>query len=322
MDHITLLVLADPGEPELQMLQRLPKSTEVVIGNRFEDLEPAVPSADILFCWFGKRELMKKILRQAARVRWIHSLTAGMDNVLFPALVESRVPLTNSRGAFSQSLGEFAIGAVLFFAKDFRRMVRSQAAAVWEPFDVEQVRGQTLGIVGYGDIGRAIAERAKGLGMKILALRRRPELSRDDPFADELVPAENKLELMKRSDYLAVSAPLTKETRAMIGEAEFKAMKHTAVVINVGRGPVIDERALIEALKARRIRGAALDVFDAEPLPAGHPFFALDNLLLSPHCADHTPGWIAEAMEIFLDNFNRFQNGVALRNVVDKKLGY
>src|SRR5216117_3005545 len=322
MDHITLLVLADPGEPELQMLQRLPKSTEVVIGNRFEDLEPAVPSADILFCWFGKRELMKKILRQAARVRWIHSLTAGMDNVLFPALVESRVPLTNSRGAFSQSLGEFAIGAVLFFAKDFRRMVRSQSAGAWEPFDVDDVSRQTLGIVGYGDIGRAIAQRARPFGMKVLALRRHPERSPDDPFVDGVLPLDRKLDLVRRSDYVAVAAPLTKETRGLIGPAEFAAMKSAAVVINVGRGPVIDEGAMIQALSEKRIRGAGLDVFDAEPLPAGHPFYSMENVLLSPHCADHTRGWLEPAMEIFLDNFERFRKGQPLRNVVDKKLGY
>ena len=108
----------------------------------------------------------------------------------------------------------------------------------------------------------------------------------------------------------------------MIGEAEIRAMKSTAVVINVGRGPVLAEKALVKALKERTIRGAALDVFDVEPLPAGHPYFKLDNLLLSPHCADHTPGWIEGAIEIFLDNFERFRNGAALRNVVDKRLGY
>ncbi len=322
MNDITLLVLADPLEPKLQMLRRLPKSTRVVIGNRLEDFEQVAPFAEVIFCWFGTRELLKKIWRIASRIRWVHSLTAGLDSVLFPALMESPVPLTNSRGAFSQSLGEFTIAALLFFAKDFRRMLRNQAAGVWEPFDVEEVRRQTLGIVGYGDIGRAIAERAKGLGMYVLALRRRPELFRSDPFVDELVPLEKKLDLMRRSDYVAVCAPLTEETRGMIGDPEFQAMKNTAVILNIGRGPVIDEVAMTRALEDKRIRGAALDVFDVEPLPAGHPFFKMENVLLSPHCADHTPGWLEDAVEIFLDNFERFQNGAPLRNLVDKKLGY
>jgi phosphoglycerate dehydrogenase-like enzyme len=322
MDEVTLLVLADPAQPELQMLQRLPKSTRVITGNRYSDLAAAAPSADVLFSWFGNKELMKKLWPLASRLVWVHSLTAGLDAVLFPELVESPVPLTNSRGAFSQTLGEFVIASILFFAKDLRRMVRNQAAGAWAPFDVEEVRRQTLGVVGYGDIGRAIAQRAKGLGMKVLALRRRPEPSASDPFVDEFVPPGNKLDLLRRSDYVAIAAPLTEETRGMIGEAEIRAMKSTAVVINVGRGPVILERALVKALEEGTIRGAALDVFNVEPLPAGHPFFKLDNLLLSPHCADHTSGWIEGAIEIFLGNFERFRKGEALRNVVDKKLGY
>jgi len=158
--------------------------------------------------------------------------------------------------------------------------------------------------------------------MKVLALRRHPERSPDDPFVDEVLPLDRKLDLVRRSDYVAVAAPLTKETRGLIGPAEFAAMKSAAVVINVGRGPVIDEGAMIQALSEKRIRGAALDVFDAEPLPAGHPFYSMENVLLSPHCADHTRGWLEPAMEIFLDNFERFRKGQPLRNVVDKKLGY
>jgi len=322
MEHVTLLVLADPSEPELKMLRRLPESVTVVIGGSVEALERAAPAADVLFCWFGKRNLLKQIWKIAPHVRWVHSVAAGLDSVLFPELVESSVPVTNSRGAFSSSLGEFVIGAVLFFAKDFRRMIRNQAAGVWEPFDVDDVSRQTLGIVGYGDIGRAIAQRARPFGMKVLALRRHPERSPDDPFVDEVLPLDRKLDLVRRSDYVAVAAPLTKETRGLIGPAEFAAMKSAAVVINVGRGPVIDEGAMIQALSEKRIRGAALDVFDAEPLPAGHPFYSMENVLLSPHCADHTRGWLEQPMEIFLDNFERFRKGQPLRNVVDKKLGY
>ena len=322
MEHITLLVLADPSEPELKMLRCLPESVTVVIGESVEALERAAPAADVLFCWFGKRNLLKQIWKIAPRVRWVHSFTVGLDNILFPELVEGSVPVTNSRGAFSSSLGEFAIGAVLFFAKDFRRMIRNQAAGVWGPFDVDEVSRQTLGIVGYGDIGRAIAQRAAPFGMRVLALRRHPERSPGDPFVDEVFPLNRKLDLVQRSDYVAVAAPLTKDTRGLIGAAEFTAMKSTAVVINVGRGPVIDEQAMLRALSEKRIRGAALDVFETEPLPAGHPFYSMENVLLSPHCADHTPGWLEQAMEIFLDNFERFRNGEPLRNVVDKKLGY
>jgi phosphoglycerate dehydrogenase-like enzyme len=232
------------------------------------------------------------------------------------------VPLTNARGAFSDALAEFAIGAVLYFAKDFRRLVRSQMAGVWEQFDVTEIRGQSLGIVGYGDIGQAVAWRAAALGMKVLAQRRRPELSREDPNVARVFGSEQKLEFLAQCDYVVVTVPLTPESRGIIGEREFEAMKPGAVLINLGRGPVVAEPALIRALERKRIRGAALDVFEVEPLPAGHPFYKLENVLLSPHSADHTPDWKERTMRLFLENFERFRRGEPLRNVVNKKLGY
>lgn len=322
MDCITILVLADPAERALGMLETLPDNTSIAVGQHLESFSTLAPSADVILHWSGKRELLERVWQIAPRVRWVHSRAAGLDNLLFPALVESLVPLTNGSGVFSQSLGEFVLGAILFFAKDFRRMVRSQAAGVWDPFDVEEIRGQTVGIVGYGDIGRAVAKRAHAMEMKVLGLRRRPELSREDPFVDTVLPLERKHELMARSDYVVVVAPLTPDTRGMISEAELGVMKSSAVLMNIGRGPVVDESALIRALEEKRIRGAALDVFHTEPLPAGHPFFRLDNVLLSPHCADHTSDWLEQAMQFFLDNLERFRRGEPLRNVVNKALGY
>jgi phosphoglycerate dehydrogenase-like enzyme len=242
--------------------------------------------------------------------------------MLFPALVDSPVLLTNARGAFSDALGEFAIGAVLFFAKDFRRLVRSQAAGVWDPFDAVEIRGQSLGIFGYGDVGRAVASRAHALGMKVLALRRRPELSREDPYVAQIFSPDQKHQMLAQSDYVVVTMPLTPESRGLIGEREIEALKPGAVLINIGRGPVVEEAALIRALERKRIRGAALDVFDVEPLPPGHPFYRLDNVLLSPHSADNTTGWKERSMQVFLENFERFQRGEPLVNVVNKKLGY
>ena len=176
--------------------------------------------------------------------------------------------------------------------------------------------------MGYGDIGRAVAERARALGLRVLALRRRPELSRGDPLVDEALGEERLLELMARSDDVVVATPLTPQTRGLVGRAAIAALPPTAVVVNVGRGPVIDETALVEALAASRLRGAALDVFETEPLPAGHPLWSLPNVLVSPHCADHVPGWIEAAMRAFLDELERFRRGEPLRNVVDKKRGY
>ena len=235
---------------------------------------------------------------------------------------DSPALLTNSSGVYSRSLGEFVAAAVLFFAKDFHRMKRNQAAGLWEQFDVEEAHGKTMGIVGYGDIGRAAAKLAKALGMRVIALRRRPEKSEGDDLVDETLGADQLVQLMGRSDYVVVAAPLTAETRGLVSAIAIAAMKPTGVLISVGRGAVVDEAALAAALRSQFIRGAALDVFDQEPLPAGHPFYGMENLLLSPHCADHTQTWIDDAMLFFTENLQRFLRGEPLKNVVEKRLGY
>jgi len=322
MDNITLLVLANPNDRELALLEGLPKSTTIAVGSDIEAFKRAAPEAQIILNWTGSRKLLEQVWAIAPNVKWVHSKSAGLDSTLFPALVESPIPLTNGSGVFSQSLGEFVVGAALFFAKDFRRLIRNQMAGVWKQDDVEELGKQTMGIVGYGDIGHACAKRAHALGMRVLGLRRRPEFSKGDPYIDGIYPFEGLLELVPQCDYVVAAAPLAAGTRHMIGDAAFKAMKKTAVVMNVGRGPVIDEEALIRALESGRIRGAALDVFENEPLPAGHPFFKMENVLLSPHCTDHTTTWLDDAMRFFLEQYERFASGEPLKNVVDKKAGY
>src|SRR5260370_15923243 len=174
MDNNTILVLSDPPDRQLAMLDRLPDSTSIAVGNNVEAFERLAPEAQGIFNWSGSRHLVQQVWKVAPRVKWIHSRAAGLDSLLFQELVESNALLTNGSGVFSQSLGEFVIASALFFAKDFRRMMRNQAAGIWAPFDVEEVAGQTMGIVGYGDIGRACSRRAHAMGMKVLALRRRP----------------------------------------------------------------------------------------------------------------------------------------------------
>jgi phosphoglycerate dehydrogenase-like enzyme len=322
MDNSTVVVLANPTDPELGMLEQLPPETTIAVGNSPEAFARTAPEADVILNWSGSGDLLRRVFSMCPHVRWVHARSAGLDNVLFPELVESPVPLTNGSGVFSPPLGEFALGAMLFFAKDFRRMIRSQEAGVWDQFDMPEISGQTVGIIGYGDIGRAVACRVRPLGMHVLAVKRHVPVYSMDPLVDKLYAPDDRLEMIRRSDYIVASAPLTPETRGMIGEAEFAAMKNDAVVINIGRGPVIDETAMVRALQEHRIKGAALDVFDTEPLPQGHPLYKLDNVLLSPHCADHTPDWLERGMRFFLEQFERFRKGEPLMNVVDKKLGY
>jgi phosphoglycerate dehydrogenase-like enzyme len=319
---ITLLVLSDPADRTLAMLESLPEDTTIAAGNSIEAFESVAPRADVILNWSGSRQLLEQVWKISPQVRWLHSKSAGLEHVLFPDLISSDVPLTNARGVFSRPLAEFVMAAILHFAKDLRRMVRSQVACFWDPFDVQEVHGKAIALVGYGDIGRTAARYAHGLGMRVTVLRRRPELAGADDIVEQVFPIERKRELLAGADYVVVATPLTPETRGLIGEEELRAMKETAVLINIGRGPVVDEAALVCALEENWIRGAALDVFDEEPLPAGHPLYALENVLLSPHCADHTPDWQERTMRLFLENFERFRNGEPLRNVVKKEQGY
>jgi phosphoglycerate dehydrogenase-like enzyme len=315
-------VLSDPTDRYLSYLERLPEDTTIAVGDRPEAFHRTAADADVILIWGGSLALLRQVWAMAPHVKWIHSRAAGLDSVLFPELVASPVPVTNGRGVFSQSLGEFALGAILYFAKDFRRMIRNQMAGRWEQFDIDEIQFQTVGIVGYGDIGRACAQRCKALGMRVLAVRRRPELSDGDAFVDQVYGFDGLQEMLPQCDYVIASAPLTAQTKGMLSTAQFQAMKPSAVLINVGRGPVVDEQALVAALESGTIRGAGLDVFEVEPLPEGHPFYRMEQVLLSPHCADHTRDWLDQAILFFLRNFKRYAEGEPLLNVVDKVNGY
>jgi phosphoglycerate dehydrogenase-like enzyme len=322
MSEITLLVLTVPGDKNIPFLAELRQKATIVIGDSPRDFAGA-GKAEIILNWSGGLALLRDVFLMSRRLRWIHSRSAGLEQGLFRELIDSEVILTNAGGVFSPSLGEFALAAILYFAKDFRRMIRNQTAGVWEQFDVSMISGQTVGIVGYGSIGSAVAVRARALDMRVLGLKRRATRgSEKDSLVDEFYGPEQILEMLSRCDYVVVSLPLTEQTTGLIGTPEFAVMKKNAVIINIGRGPTIDETAMIKALTEDRIRGAALDVFDREPLPQGHPFYSLENVLLSPHCADHTPDWLDNSMRFFLTQLDRFKRGDALLNVIDKKSGY
>jgi phosphoglycerate dehydrogenase-like enzyme len=323
MPSPTVLVLARPDSPHLKVLERLPGDMRIIVSNDLERLREAAPEADVMLVGdFESVRLLRAVYPLATRLRWLHSLSAGLDGVLTPEIVASPVPMTNGRGMFSVPLSEWAVGAIVYFAFDFRRLIRQQEEGRWERFSPDGVAGRTLGIAGYGEIGAAIARRIRPFGVKILALRRKPERSAGDPLVDAAYRPEQLREMLALSDFVVVATPLTEATRGWIGAAEIAAMKPSAVIINVGRGAVIDEAALIAALASGKIRGAALDVFATEPLPAGHPFFRMKNVLISPHCADWTPGFKEHALEAFLENFERFQKGEPFQNLVDKRAGY
>ncbi len=318
----TILVLGSPTASHLALLRRLPENTRVIIGESFEDFEEFAAEAQVVLLAGSYAGLMRTLWPRLRKLQWVHSLWAGLESNLFQELVESTAILTNGRGVFARSLGEFALAGMLHFAKNLARMKAQQANKRWEVFDIEELFGHTLGVVGYGAIGRVAAERAQAFGMRVLALRRHPENCADDPLVDRAYRPSQLNTLLAQSDYVLVATPLTPETRGLIGAPAFAVMKPSAVLINLGRGPVVVEEQLVLALREHRIRGAVLDVFDQEPLPPGHPLWGLENVLLSPHTADHTETWLQDAVELFLENYRRFAAGEPLLNVTDKRLGY
>jgi phosphoglycerate dehydrogenase-like enzyme len=322
MSENTVLIASKSSGPKKDLLAPMQQDARIVVGNTLEDFGDALAEATVLLNWSASREFLREIFLAAPKLRWVHSRNAGLDSMLFPELVESSVPLTNGSGVFSPSLGEFALLAMLYFAKDVPRLRRQQSEGAWKPFDMLPIAGKTVGIVGYGDIGREVATRANAMGMKVLALKRHPPAGSDRGPVDEFYKSGNLLEMLAKSDYVVVSAPLTSETHHMIGAQAFAAMPEDAIVINVGRGPVIDEAAMIAALEAGQIKGAGLDVFEHEALPADSPLYKMENVLLSPHCADNHAEWLDDAIRFFVAQYERFRKGGPLKNIVDKKLGY
>jgi phosphoglycerate dehydrogenase-like enzyme len=326
MSKTKLLVISPPDHYALRGLRQLYDRCDISVSNDQMELEKLAPETDvILFTGMsGARVNFPNVWKHARCVRWIHSLSAGMDKVLFPELVDSSIPVTNARGVFKRSLAEFAVLGILFHTKRVRRLIDSQRECKWDDFYVGFADKRVMGIVGYGEIGRECALLAKGLGLKIHAFRRNPHKSSGDPLLDRIFGPGELQEMLTGIDVLLCSAPLTPETHHIIGEAQFNVMKRTAIIVNVGRGPVIHEAALVRALQNKTIAGASLDVFEHEPLPESSALWSMDNVLLSPHCTDHTddPDWLDLSMQVFVDNFIRFQNGDPLENVVDKKAGY
>src|SRR3954449_764277 len=212
MENNTVLVLANPTEPQLALLEKLPPRTNIAVGNTLEAFERAAPDANVIYNWSLSGDILRQVFRLCPRVQWVHSRAAGLDNVLFPELVESPVPLTNGSGVFSPSLGEFALAAILYFAKDLRRMIRNQEAGRWEPFDIVEVTGQTVGIVGYGDIGRAVATRVRSMGMRVLAVKRHgPSLYNVDPLVQQVYGPAERIEMISQCDYIVAGGPPTEE---------------------------------------------------------------------------------------------------------------
>lgn len=271
--------------------------------------------------WVAGKEFAR-IVRQGPQVRWLHTASAGVDHVLTSDVrAKAGLTVTDSGPAFEIAISEFVFAWMLLVARGLPMLMANQREHRWQPVPQFELHGKTLGIIGLGPIGRGTAARAKAFGMRTLGLRRNP--TPVDGVDELLTAAEGLARLLAESDFLTVAAALTGETRALIGAEGLARMKSTAWLINIARGGLVDEPALIAALQSGQIAGACLDVFAQEPLPTDSPLWNLPNVYIAPHNSPGgDPNLHARQKEIFLDNLARFARGEALRNVVDPTRGY
>jgi phosphoglycerate dehydrogenase-like enzyme len=285
-----------------------------------EDLVSALPGADVLLVWDFRSHALATAWPVAGSLRWVHASSAGVNHVLSDQMVASEVVVTNSRGIFDEPMAEYVLALALCLAKDLPTTLRLQQERRWRHRETERLGGRHALVAGTGPIGRAIGRKLTAAGMTVTGVGRRARES--DPDLGSVLPMERLADGLAAADYVVLAAPLTDLTRGMIDAAALSAMRPHARLVNVGRGPLVVEDDLVEALTAGRIAAAALDVFADEPLPETSPLWAMPNVVVSPHMSGDVVGWRSELVALFHDNLTRYLDGRPLRNVVDKQHGY
>ncbi len=302
--------------------QRYPEMTVVHLTD-YERLEEEISAADILVGF----SLRPEQFAAAKKLKWLHCLAAGVSQLMYPELRQSAVIITNARHVHAPAMAEHTLGLMLALARRFPSAFRYQQQHHWaqqeiwdeQPHPME-LRGRTLTIVGYGAIGKALGERARALGMRILAVKR--DITHGGEGAEAVFPADKLTEALAEADFVVLALPETPETKHMFAAEQFAAMKPTAYFLNIARSSLVDAAALLEALRTKRIAGAAIDVTDSEPLPPESPLWELDNLIITPHLSALSERLWHRHAALLLDNLDRFFAGHALLNVVDKQRGY
>lgn len=286
-------------------------------------LESALAETEVLYSFLPSPEQSRTLLARAPRLRWVQTGGAGVDRLDLEALRDRQVMVTNSSGVHATPIGEYVLMIMLMLAKKAHHLLRAQAERRWARLTPSELKGATVGIVGMGHIGTEVARLAKAVGCRVLAIRRSAAGRRSgEAPVDELLPPSGLTYLLSESDYVVLAVPLTEETRHLIGGDELRAMKPTAVLINISRGPVVDEGALVQALKEGWIGGAGLDVFEREPLPEDSELWGMENVVLTPHISGGTQIYFERALPIFCENLRRYLDGRPLVNLVDTERGY
>jgi phosphoglycerate dehydrogenase-like enzyme len=289
-----------------------------------EAIRTHLPAADVAFTPFVDRDLFPSL----TRLRWVQSPAVGVGSLLFPDMLASPVVLTSARGIRARAIAEHVIGATIALARQFPAVLRFQVAHQWGQDSLEGkstsimgIHGRRMGIVGLGSIGMEIARLAAALGMRVSGIRRNPSAAAPDGV-DKVFAPERLGDLLATSDVVVLAAPSTTATRGLVGRREVAAMKRGAFLVNISRGQLVEDDAIVEGLRSGQIGGAALDVFTHEPLDAASPYWDLPNVIVTPHTSGAMQDYWTPLVALFSENLRRFERGDSLLNVVDKASGY
>jgi D-2-hydroxyacid dehydrogenase (NADP+) len=283
-----------------------------------EKMAPLLACAEVIYGLM----LPKDLPARAPNLKWVQMMSAGVDRLVQTEIWRSPVLITGVSGIHATPISEFVILEMLMFAKQAALFMGLKKKRDWKRFPVTVLRSRTIGIVGLGSIGREVARLAKAFGMTVVATRRSIKNAGRARYVDTLLPAARLNRLLSESDFVVIAAPLTPETRGLIGEKELRAMKPTAFIINIARGGIIDESALVRAIDEKWIAGAGLDVTSTEPLPPDSRLWDFDNVILSPHISGGMDDYMKKATGLFCENLKRYMEGRKLLNLVDRKRGY
>ncbi len=284
-----------------------------------KDLIKSGSDSEVLLTWGMYRPA--EFCRAANNLKWIHALSAGVDGLIaVPEIRGRRIRLTATKGIHGLTIAEHTLGMILSFARGFHVLRERQRNREWQKYlEADEVQGKTVGILGLGHIGRAIAHKCKVIGMRVIALDIQPV---EDKSVDRYYPAQDAATLLQESDYVVITLPLTPDTYHLVGEKHLRAMKKSARLINVARGKIVDEQALIRALKEGWIAGAGIDVFETEPLPPASDLWSLPNVIVSPHMSAISPYYMDRAIAVFCENLTRFAQGRELLFEINWESGF
>jgi phosphoglycerate dehydrogenase-like enzyme len=309
-----------PTQIRAMLTPQLPAGVTPVWVSPEAQFEGDPDGAVAYFRWWGDQHVYTHVLSVARALRWVHTPSAGVDHLLIPAVLERDLTLTNSAGVHAIPMAEFVMALLLARVKRLADFQSAQHERRWAGgLELAELYGASMLILGIGGIGQAIAERATSFGMRVWGSRRS---NQPTPFVERVVTGDDWRALLPATDYLVVAAPLTAATRGMVDATVFAALRPSAYLINVARGPLVDEAALVTALKAGQIAGAALDTFDQEPLPPESPLWQLPTLTITPHATANSPRMHERQVALFLENLARYRSARPLINVVDKAAGY